>query len=374
MTASKKSIRSKSNSKTVRVAVVGTGGMGNGHMQLFKAVPDTEVVAVCDIDAARVSAFAKKHGIPESSAYTDFAKLLKECPVDAVAISTPDASHAPLSIQALRAGKHVLCEKPLGVSYAETKRMVAAARKAGTVAMVNFSYRNWPAIQAIASRVRNGEIGELRHIEASYLQTWLTAPIWGEWSKSSTWLWRLSKKHGSTGVLGDVGVHIIDFATFPAGPVKSVFAKLKNFPKAPGNRIGDYVLDANDSAVLQVEFENGALGVIHTTRYATGHANRLALKLHGTKGAFAFDSDVAKSDAGEGTVYRSCVGSNARTATWKDEQAPATPNNHERFIAAIRGTAKSVARAQPDFARGSEIQKVLDACFCSDAIGKPVRV
>ena len=350
--------------KTIRIAILGTGGMANRHAELYKEIPGVQLVAACDIDRTRVEAFAAKHGIPASGVFTDFAKLLRECPCDAVSNVTPDAFHAALSIQALKAGKHVLCEKPLGLNHSETRRMVAAAKKAGTVAMVNFSYREWAALQAIAAHVHAGEIGELRHVEASYLQTWLTSPIWGEWSTSPGWLWRLSSKHGSKGVLGDVGVHIVDFATYPAGPIKKVFAQLKTFPKAPKNRIGDYVLDANDSAVLNVEFANGALGTIHTTRFATGHPNRLALKLHGTEGALSFDSDLGTS------TYRACLGKDVATATWREHTAKPTPNNHSRFINAIR-TGQT---EQPDFARGSEIQRVLDACFESDATGRTVKI
>lgn len=355
--------------KPVRVAILGTGGMANRHAELFQQIPGVQLVAACDIDRARVEAYAAKHGIPATGVYTDFAQLLRECPVDAVSNVTPDAFHAPLSIQALKAGKHVLCEKPLGLDHAETRRMVAAAKKAGTVAMVNFSYRDWSGLQAIAARVRAGEIGELRHLEASYLQTWLSSPLWGEWSTTPALLWRLSTKHGSKGVLGDIGVHIVDFATFAAAaPIKSIYARLKAFPKAPKNRVGDYPLDANDSALLQVEFANGALGVIHTTRWATGHANRLALKLHGTKGAFSFDSDLGSD------TYRASLGPAVATANWQDLKAEPTPNNHQRFIAAIRSGSADPAAAQPDFARGSEIQRVLDACFESDAVGQPVKI
>lgn len=348
----------------VRIAILGTGGMANRHAELYKQIPGVELVAGCDVDPTRVATFAAKHGIPASGIFSDFDTLLRACPVDAISNVTPDAFHAPLSIKALKAGKHVLCEKPLGLDHAETRRMLLAARRSGKVAMVNFSYRDWPAIQAIAARVHAGEIGELRHVEASYLQTWLSSPIWGEWSTTPAWLWRLSTKHGSKGVLGDVGVHIVDFATYPAGPIKRVYARLKAFPKAPKNRIGDYVLDANDSAVLQVEFANGALGVIHATRWATGHPNRLALKLHGTKGAFAFDSDLGSD------TYRACLGADVVTATWQDQKAPPTPHNLARFIHAIR-TGEPV---QPDFARGHEIQRVLDACFESEATGGPVNL
>lgn len=354
----------KAELRPIRVAIIGTGGMANRHAQLYKEIEGVELVAGCDVDRARVDAFCEKHGIPASGAYTDVAQMLRDCPCDAVSNVTPDAFHAPLSIQALKAGKHVLCEKPLGLNHAETRRMVAAAKKAGTVAMVNFSYRDWSALQEITTRVQAGELGELRHVEASYLQTWLSSPIWGDWRTSPGWLWRLSEKHGSKGVLGDVGVHIVDFATFPAGPIKKVFCQLKAFPKAPKNRIGEYVLDANDSAVLNVEFANGALGTIHTTRWATGHPNRLALRLHGTTGAITFDSDL-----GEDT-YRICAGPDVATAKWQEVKAPPTPNNHARFIASIR----SGQAGQPDFVRGSEIQRVLDACFESDASGQVVKI
>ncbi|MCX6938078.1 MAG: Gfo/Idh/MocA family oxidoreductase [Verrucomicrobia bacterium] len=359
--------RSRAKPAPVRVAIVGTGSMAAQHVRLYKQIPGVILVAGCDVDRARVTAFCAEHGIPAAGAYTDLATLLRECPCDAISNVTPDAFHCALSIQALKAGKHVLCEKPLGLDHTETRRMVAAAKRSGTVARVNFSYRNWSAIQAITARVQAGELGELRHVEASYLQTWLSAPIWGEWRTTPAWLWRLSTKHGSHGVLGDVGVHLVDFATYPAGAIKTVFARLKAFPKAPRNRIGDYVLDANDSAVLNVEFANGALGTLHATRWATGHANRLALKLHGTKGALSFDSDHGHE------TYRACLGPDAATATWRDHSAPPTPDNHTRFIAAVRARQPSQID-QPDFARGHQVQCVLDACFQSASTGRMVRV
>ena len=350
--------------KPVRIAIVGTGGMANFHIKLFREIPGVEIVAGCDVDRARVDAFCAKHDIPATAAYTDLATLLRECPCDAISNVTPDAYHAALSIQALKAGKHVLCEKPLGLDHDETRKMVSAAKKAGTITMVNFSYRNWAAIQDIAARIHNRDLGDIRHVEASYLQSWLSSPAWGDWRTTPAWLWRLSTKHGSKGVLGDVGVHIVDFATFPVGPIKKVTCKLKAFDKAPKNRIGEYPLDANDSAIITVEFANGALGTIHTTRWATGHDNRLALKIHGTKGAIAFDADLGTD------TYKLCIGADVATAKWQEVKCAPTPSNHARFIAAIR-----TGRAdQPDFARGSEIQRVLDACIESDKAGRTVKI
>lgn len=348
--------------KTVRLAILGTGGMANVHAERFNANKDCAVVAAADVDLARAEGFAAKHNI--GAAFSGIKELLRESKFDAVSIVTPDAFHAPLALACLKAGKHVLCEKPLAVTYPDARRMVAAAKKAGVINMVNLSYRDWPAIQAVASIVQGGEIGDVRHVEASYLQAWLASKIWGDWRTTPGWLWRLSEKHGSRGVLGDVGVHIVDFATFPVGPIASVFCRLKVFPKAPGNRVGEYILDANDSAVLNVEFKSGALGTIHTTRWCGGHANRLFLKIAGTKGTVEIDSD--RTTAG----YRICAGDDLDTGVWRDVAVTTVPNNYQRFVKAIR-TGK---QDQPDFARGAEMQKVLDACIVSDAENRPVKV
>lgn len=349
--------------KKVRLAIVGTGGMANWHAQQFNKIRGVAITAVCDIDEARAREFATRHA-SAAAVFTDFGALLREAPVDAVSIVTPDALHAPLSLQALAARKHVLCEKPLATNHADARRMVAAAKKAGVVNMVNFSYRNAPAIQKAAQLVAAGRLGEVVHLEASYLQSWLPTKVWGDWKTSPGWLWRLSTKHGSAGALGDVGVHILDFASFPVGPIRSVQAKLKTFDKLKGKRVGDYPLDANDTAIIQVEFANGALGVIHTTRWATGHANSLFLEIHGTKGALRVDLDRSQDE------LQVCLGPDIHKAKWSSMKAPPVPTIYERFITAIR-TGKPGA---PDFARGAEIQKALDRCFESDRSGRAVRL
>jgi predicted dehydrogenase len=353
---------SKMSKNTVRVGIIGTGMMADLHAERFQKVKNCEVVAAVDIDAARGQAFCKKHNIP--AFYPTVDAFLTHGELDAVSNVTPDAFHAPLSIQCLKAGKHVLCEKPLALNYPDALRMVAAARKVGVINMVNFSYRDWSCIQAVAALVQSGKLGEMRHVEASYLQSWIASKYWGDWRTAPTWLWRLSSSHGSKGVLGDVGVHIIDFATYPAGHISSVYCRLKTFRKAPRNRVGEYVLDANDSAVLCIEFKNGALGTIHTTRWAGGHINRLYLKVSGTKGSIEIDSERTTNG------YRISVGKDLDQGLWKDVATPPVPTIYQRFIKSIL-TGK---QDQPDFVRGAEIQKTLDACFKSNAEQRPLKV
>lgn len=348
--------------KPVRVAVIGTGGMANWHAENFRKDAGCELVAACDVDLGRAREFAEKHKM--ARAFASAEELISAEEFDAVTIVTPDAFHAPVALLCLKAGKHVLCEKPLALNYKDAAKMVSAAKRAGVVNMVNFSYRDWPCIQAATAAIRRGEIGEVRHVEASYLQAWLASKVWGDWRKNPAWLWRLSSAHGSKGALGDVGVHIVDYATFPCGPVKEVYCRMRAFPKAPGDRIGKYNLDANDSAVLNVEFANGALGTIHTSRWVGGHANRLALKIAGTKGTISMDSELST------TSYKICNGKGLHKGEWREVSCKPVPTNYQRFIAAIRKGKPGEA----DFARGAEVQKVLDACFESEAKKRPVRV
>jgi predicted dehydrogenase len=355
-------MKPRTKKRTVRLAVIGTGGMANWHAENFRKNPSCQIVAACDVDAARAKAFAEKHGIPQS--FSSAEEMLKGAEFDAVTIVTPDAFHAPVSLLCLKAGKHVLCEKPLALNYADAKKMVQAAKRAGVVNMVNFSYRDWPSIQAATKAVANGEIGEIRHVEASYLQAWLASSAWGDWRENPAWLWRLSSAHGSKGALGDVGVHIVDYATLPCGPIKEVYCRMRAFHKAPGDRVGEYKLDANDSAVLNVEFASGALGTIHTSRWVGGHGNRLALKIAGTKGTISMDSEIST------TAFKICNGKGLNKAEWREVACKPVPTNYQRFISAIQ----SGTPGEADFARGAEVQKVLDACFESEKSKRPVRL
>lgn len=346
-----------------RIAIIGTGGMAIAHARNYKKIRGCNLCAAVDVDEAKATQFAKEHSI--AATFKSVEALIASQSVDAVSIVTPDAYHAALSIQCLKAGLHVLCEKPLALNHADAKRMVKAAKDSGKINMVNFSYRDWSCIQKVATLVQSGKLGDIRHVEASYHQSWLVSNEWGEWRTSPNWLWRLSKAHGSKGVLGDVGVHIFDFATFPAGPIKKIYAQLKAFPKAPRNRIGPYKLDANDSAVINVEFANGALGSIQTTRWMGGHLNRLFLKIAGTLGSVEIDSEVSTES------YRICTGDDAmNTNTWKTISTQPTPSIYQRFIKSIRTNQQD----QPDFTRGAEIQKLLDASYQSNELSKPVTI
>jgi predicted dehydrogenase len=338
----------------VRLLILGTGGMAKNHAEGFAAIPGVTVVAGIDTRPEQLAAFRQSHGIAHG--FASVGEALSWGEFDAVTNVTPDAAHHATTLPFLAAGKHVLCEKPLATNAKDAEEMATAAAKARVVNMVNLSYRNVPALQKAARMVREGAIGTIRHFEASYLQSWLTQPAWGHWDRESQWLWRLSTAHGSKGVLGDVGIHILDFATYIAGmEARQVSCLLQTFDKAPGGRIGDYMLDANDSATMQLRLANGALGTVAATRFATGHLNDLRLRLYGQTGGLEVRFEKGIS------ALRACLGEDIQSGTWHEVDCPAVPTIYQRFVAAIRGEDV----AEPDFARGAALQRLLDRAEAS---------
>ncbi|MCK5156753.1 MAG: Gfo/Idh/MocA family oxidoreductase [Spirochaetales bacterium] len=347
----------------IKIAIVGTGGMASSHVKNFTEIPGCRISAICDVDEPKAVDFAAKNEL-KVPIFRSFSELLEKADCDAVSNVTPDAYHSALSIDAIAAGKHVLCEKPLATCYADAKKMADEAKQKGVINMVNFSYRNSPAIHKAAQLIASGKIGVVKHLDACYLQSWLSSNGWGNWRSDDKWLWRLSTAHGSGGVLGDVGVHLLDFATYPVGQVKNVHCRLKNFEKAPGNQIGEYKLDANDSAIITVEYENGCIGIIHTSRYATGYKNCLQLRIFGDEGAIRIDLDDAYD------TLDICTGKDRHEAVWKTVKCRKTPNIYKRFVNSI----KKGENDQPDFARGAAIQKILDACIESDQTDSTIQI
>lgn len=346
--------------RAIRIGIIGTGGMARAHADAFQKIPGVALTACLDVVPGRAAAFAHKHHIPFATEDREafFAQ------VDAVSIVTPDRFHAEPTIAAFAAGKHVLCEKPLTVTLEEARRVeAAAAAHPELIGMVNLSYRRSAAAEQAAKLVAAGRIGELRHVSAHYLQSWLVSDLWSHWS-SEAFLWRLQTAAGSGGVLGDVGVHILDLTTAVTGLPSRVRCDLASYPKvAPDGsmhtRWQGKTLDANDSAVVQLDYGGRALGVVQATRWATGHINHLRVELHGTEGALRFDLDESYER------LATCLGRDVKQGRWKSREFAVAPNVWERFVRAVkRGRAEA-----PDIARGAQVQALLDACERSAASG-----
>lgn len=343
-------------SDAIRILIVGAGRMGTTHAATFHQTKGVRVAGIVDRDAEAAGRLAGRVGDPPC--FGSVEEALKAVAFDAASNVTPDAVHHRTTMPLLAAKKHVLCEKPLAANAADAAEMAQAADAAGVVHMVNLTYRAVPALQKAAAMVAEGAIGTVRHFEASYLQSWLTQPLWGDWKTDPAWLWRLSKAHGSKGVLGDVGIHILDFATYAIGDaIADLSCRLKTYDKAPGGRIGDYVLDANDGCAMHLELAGGAIGSVTATRFASGHVNDLTLRIYGDMGGLEVQSAQHKSR------LRACLAPDLQAARWRTIDCAPAPTNFDRFIAAIRGQGA----ADPDFHRGAALQRALDAAEASDA-------
>ena len=202
----------------LRVAMIGHAFMGAAHSDAWRTVahvmdvPATPVMAVVvGRRPEAAAAAAARLGWAESS--TDWRSVVERDDIDLVDICTPGDSHAEIAIAALAAGKHVLCEKPLGNSLAEATAMADAARSAravGVRSMIGFNYRRVPALALAAELIREGRVGEIRHVRAAYLQDWLSDP-------ATPMSWRLQADRAGSGALGDLGAHVIDLARFLTG-------------------------------------------------------------------------------------------------------------------------------------------------------------
>lgn len=333
----------------MRLLVVGTGSMASNQVTHFGAIEGVELVGAVDTDPVRLAAFCDGHKIPKR--FESLAAALDWGAFDAVTNVTPDAAHYQTTLDILKYGKHIFCEKPLATDYAKALEMTQAAETAGVVNMVNLTYRNVPQLQRARQMVLEGAVGEVRHVEASYLQSWLVSRAWGDWRTEPRWLWRLSTEHGSNGVLGDVGVHILDFVVYGAATdVTKGFARLQTFHKAEGDRIGDYPLDANDSFAMSVEFTNGALGMIHASRFGTGYLNTLRLRIFGDKGAIELQHGL------DGASLRACIGDDIEAPLWQEIAVDPVPTNYQRFVEAVQ-QGKSL---DPTFRHAAYLQKILD--------------
>ena len=343
----------------MKLGIVGTGNISSRHLDEFQKIENVKIEAVCDTNEKNLNKFLNNNKINNARGYSTLEEMLeKEENFDGISNTTPDKFHKETTLKILEKGYNVFCEKPLAENYQDAREMAQAALRSKKINMVNFTYRESSAYQELVKIIKSGEIGIPRHISACYYQSWLASNKWGDWREDDKWLWRLSTKHGSNGALGDTGVHIFDFAVNAVGDIKQIFADLKTYHDK-GNKIKNYVLDANDGFNSLVRFENGAIGTITNTRYATGHANSLILEVFGTKGGLKVELDEERN---KWSTLHVCQNENINKMSWETVECSKTPSNYQNFIKSIQ-INKNI---QPDFNQGAKIQKIIDSCIKSN--------
>ena len=285
--------------KEMRVALVGYKFMGKAHShawadagRYFALKAKIAMAAICGRNLEGVKAVAENWGW--QSYETDYDKLLARDDIDAVDVTVPNNKHHEIVMKAIKAGKHVACEKPLAMTVAEAKEMYSAAKKAGVINMIWHNYRRTPALALAKRMIDQGLIGTIYHVRAVYLQDWIMDP-------NFPLAWRLRREVAGSGSHGDLNAHLIDTARFLVGEFDSVCATFETFIKERpvelegGSLFAGKVskkkakVTVDDAVISLARFKNGALGTFEATRFAMGHKNGNQIEINGSKGSIIFN-------------------------------------------------------------------------------------
>jgi len=372
-------------SETINIGIVGTKFMGRAHSNAFMDVShffdlhaSPVLRAACGRNRPELETFARRFGWQTTE--TSWERLVARDDVDLVDICTSNVTHMPIAVAAARAGKHVLCEKPIAMNAREARRMLDAAREAGVRHMVAFNYRRVPAIVLARQMIEEGKIGTIRHFNAVYYQDWLVDP-------NSPIVWRHDVKEGGSGAHGDMNAHTVDLARYLLGEVEAVSGAKETFvkerPLAGGS--GKGAVTADDALYFIARFRNGALGSFLATRFATGRKNYLRLEIFGSEGALIFNLErlnelefYSRADERNEQGFRTIMvteSSHPYLSAW-------WPAGHiigweHTFIHEVRDLLLAIDKGEdvhPDFYDGLRCQQVLDAAIQSAAKGRWVQV
>lgn len=280
----------------IGAAVIGTGFIGTVHSQALRRLGVT-VRGVLGSSADRGQARAAEMGVP--LAYPDLEALLADAAVDVVHVTSPNHAHFPQVKAILAAGKHVICEKPLAMTSAQSAELASLAQASGKVCAVCYNIRFYPLNQHAHAMVRNQELGDIRFVTGHYHQDWLAKP--------TDWNWRLqSDMGGALRSVGDIGTHWADLTSFVTGlKIKEVMAELTTFLPERQKPVGPVEtfsassgatqavpIDTDDAATIMIRFEGGARGVMSTSQINVGRKNSLQWDVAGSVASASWDSET----------------------------------------------------------------------------------
>lgn len=369
--------------REVGVGLAGYAFMGRAHSNAWRQVRHffdlpllPKMVAICGRSEEKVKAAAEKLGW--QSYETDWRKLVRRDDIEIVDVSTPNDSHAPISIEAAKHGKKVFCEKPLARDLREAERMLDAVVKAGVTHGVCFNYRRAPAVQLAKHLLETGRMGKVFHFRGTYLQDWIVDPDF-------PLVWRLRRSIAGSGALGDLAAHVIDLARFLIGEIVEVVGYLHTFikerplpPEEAGGLRGKAAkrwgeVDVDDASLSIVVFEDGAIGYIEATRFAPGRKNYNRFEVNCENGSLVFNlermnelevyfRDDPPEVQGFHQVMVTEMGVHKYIASW---WPPGHIIGYEHtFVHTVYDFLRGVAGEEPfepDFYDGVQCQRVLDA-------------
>ena len=290
--------------KTVNIGLVGAGFMGKAHSNAYRAVPfffpgvkaKPVMKCICDVNLPLAKQRMQDWGW--ESCERSYKKLCARKDIDVIDICTPNVNHLAVVLEAAKAGKPILCEKPLAKDAAEARQMLRAVEKAGVVHMVSHNYRRCPAVSLAREMIDKDAVGDIFHFRGTYLQDWIVSPDF-------PLVWRLQKPLAGSGALGDLVAHSMDLALYLVGELSMVAAAVETFIKerplleqvtgglrargaTTGKRMGKVTVD--DAAVVLARFKDKpALATFEATRFALGRRNANRFEINGSKGSLAWN-------------------------------------------------------------------------------------
>jgi predicted dehydrogenase len=388
--------------KQLNIVMIGQGFMGRAHSNAWTQVrkffdPPLQPVmhTVADVDKKRVQAFADNWDWHNASA--NWRASIGAEDVDLVDIATPNHTHPDMAIAALKAGKHVACEKPLAHTLDAAREMVHAARKAKGRTFVWFNYRRCPAVATAHKLVKSGKLGDIRHVRALYLQDWA--------DESVPLMWRFRKRYAGSGAHGDLNAHIVDMTRFVtgaeitevSGAIAETFIKERKVLKGAGGggiaqgakrgkKTGRVTVD--DTVLFLARFDNGAVASFEAARQATGNQNRNGFEINGTKGSLKFnfermneleyyDATAPRAVQGWTTIMCTHAGDHPYVEAWWPDAhligyEHGATNMAYDVLLALAGRKPTVPL--PDFEDAYQTQRVLEASLLAADEKRAVRL
>ena len=372
----------KSTARSKRLLTVGLIGykfMGKAHSNAWRQAPrffdlpyEIRLKTICGRDKAGVSKAAKQFGWEKAE--TDWSRVIRDPEIDIVDICTPNDSHCEIVIAAARAGKAIICEKPLARTVAEAQRMANAVRKAGVTNMVCHNYRRIPAIALAREMIEGGEIGDrIFHFRARYAQDWIVDPKF-------PLVWRLQGDQAGSGALGDIFSHIADLCRYLVAEFAEITATTETFVKSrpvkSSGQIRSKPVTVDDAVTAFGRLRNGALFSMEATRFAPGRKNSITLEVNGSGGSLYFDLEdlnrlkfFSVRDPKGRQGFRDIMVTEPVHPYVNRWWPPGHIIGYEHtFVHTIADFVQAVVRrkpVQPDFSDALKTQRVLDAALRS---------
>jgi predicted dehydrogenase len=369
----------------LNVAVIGCGFMGRTHSNAYRKIgnfftlPCQPVLkTICDFNEEKAKAHAAQWGF--ESVETDWHKLLDRKDIDIVDVCLPNNLHADVTIALAKAGKMIICEKPLALNGPEGLKMVKAVEKAGVPNLVSYNYRSVPAVTLAKQLIEEGRLGRIFHYRAKFLQDWTMSR---DLPQGGDALWRLDVKVAGSGVTGDLLAHCIDTALWLNGSMDTVSAMTETFIKERKHQLTGKVekVGIDDACAFLARFNNGSLATFESTRYARGHKALYTFEINGEHGSLFWDLHDAHrlqyfdhKDPGYVRGWRSIHVTDGDHPYMKNWWVPGLTIGYEHsFVHQLYDFLQGVATGKPTsptFRDGLETQYVCDAVLKSAKTGK----